>query len=112
MTALYFVSFEFIISIMIVNRREMPPWLSELTLQYIHWGLLYYVLYLQVVSSDRDTSPENKAVNYSILSGDHMNVFDIHPTDGSIIVRSKLDREAVSALFVRVMMNLQELFNV
>ena len=42
-----------------------------------------------------DSDPENKAVNYSIIAGDHLGMFDIHPTDGTIVVRTPLDRESV-----------------
>lgn len=50
----------------------------------------------QVATADSDTDPQNKAVNYTIQSGDSFHQFDIHPTDGYIVVRNKLDRETVS----------------
>lgn len=53
---------------------------------------------IQVMTADLDSDPKNKAVNYSIESGDTFHKFDIHPTDGYIVVRNKLDREVVSVL--------------
>lgn len=51
---------------------------------------------IQVLTGDLDSDPRNKAVNYSIISGDPRHQFDIHPTDGYIVVRNPLDREVVS----------------
>lgn len=54
--------------------------------------------YLQVFSSDPDSAAMNKAVNYSIETGDHLHMFDIQQSDGSIVVHTQLDREAVSTI--------------
>lgn len=50
---------------------------------------------LQVISSDLDSDPRNKAANYSITSGDQFRAFDVHPSEGTIFVRNHLDRETV-----------------
>jgi len=47
------------------------------------------------MTADMDSDSKNKAVNYSIESGDPMHKFDIHPSDGYIVVRNQLDRESV-----------------
>ncbi|XP_060561268.1 LOW QUALITY PROTEIN: protocadherin Fat 1-like [Ruditapes philippinarum] len=57
---------------------------------------------IQVISSDADSDPRNKAANYSILSGDQFRVFDIHPSDGTLVVRNHLDRETISAYALHI----------
>lgn len=48
----------------------------------------------QVTASDRD-GPVNNLLRYSIVSGDALQQFSIHPRSGEITVRTSLDREEV-----------------
>ncbi|XP_056131020.1 protocadherin Fat 2 [Lampris incognitus] len=49
---------------------------------------------MQVTASDQDSSV-NSLVRYSIVSGDPLQQFSIHPRSGEITVRTALDREEV-----------------
>lgn len=49
----------------------------------------------QVTATDRD-GPINNLLRYSIVSGDLLQQFSIHPRSGEITVRTALDREEVS----------------
>ncbi|XP_040031249.2 protocadherin Fat 2 isoform X1 [Gasterosteus aculeatus] len=51
-------------------------------------------LVLKVTASDRD-GPVNNLLRYSIVSGDALQQFSIHPRSGEITVRTSLDREEV-----------------
>ncbi|XP_052793607.1 protocadherin Fat 1-like isoform X3 [Mya arenaria] len=57
---------------------------------------------LQVLTADLDSDPLNKAVNFSLVGGDSLQVFDIHRTDGYILVRNMLNREAISSYTLQV----------
>ena len=48
---------------------------------------------IQVVANDDDDSTENKRIDFSIISGNVADVFQIEPSTGEIIVTSALDRE-------------------
>lgn len=50
--------------------------------------------HLQVTATDRD-GPANSLLRYSIVSGDPLQQFSIHPRSGEITVRTALDREEV-----------------
>lgn len=52
-------------------------------------------VYLQVTATD-DDGPINNLLRYSIVSGDPLQQFSIHPRSGEITVRTALDREEVS----------------
>lgn len=49
---------------------------------------------LQVTASDQD-GPANSLLRYSIVSGDPLQRFSIHPRSGDITVTAALDREEV-----------------
>lgn len=49
---------------------------------------------LQVTASDRD-GPGNSLLRYSVVSGDPLQQFSIHPRSGEISVAAALDREEV-----------------
>lgn len=49
---------------------------------------------LQVTASDQD-GPSNSLLRYSIVSGDPLQQFSIHPRSGEISVTAALDREEV-----------------
>ncbi|XP_075961283.1 protocadherin Fat 2 [Anarhichas minor] len=51
-------------------------------------------LVMKVTASDRD-GPINNLLRYSIVSGDSLQQFSIHPRSGEITVRTALDREEV-----------------
>uniref|UniRef100_UPI003AAED03C protocadherin Fat 2 n=1 Tax=Centroberyx gerrardi TaxID=166262 RepID=UPI003AAED03C len=51
-------------------------------------------LVMQVTASDRD-GPVNSLLRYSIVSGDSLQQFSIHPRSGEITVRTALDREEI-----------------
>lgn len=50
--------------------------------------------FLQVTATDED-GPINSLLRYSIVSGDPLQQFSIHPRSGEITVRTVLDREEV-----------------
>lgn len=51
---------------------------------------------VQVTATDQD-GPVNNLLRYSIVSGDPLQQFSIHPRSGEITVRTAVDREEVSA---------------
>ena len=51
--------------------------------------------------TDLDSDLRNRAVNFSIENGDHLHMFDIEKSEGTIIVQTPLDRETVSRICVR-----------
>ncbi|KAM4622175.1 protocadherin Fat 2 [Polymixia lowei] len=51
-------------------------------------------LVMQVTASDKD-GPVNSLLRYSIVSGDPLQQFSIHPRRGDITVRTALDREEI-----------------
>ncbi|XP_071369391.1 protocadherin Fat 1-like, partial [Centroberyx affinis] len=51
-------------------------------------------LVMQVTASDQD-GPVNSLLRYSIVSGDSLQQFSIHPRSGEITVRTALDREEI-----------------
>lgn len=55
-------------------------------------------IYLQVTATDQD-GPINNLLRYSIVSGDPLQQFSIHPRSGEISVRTALDREEVGGFF-------------
>lgn len=55
---------------------------------------MIYVFCLQVTASDQD-GPGNSLLRYSIVSGDPLQQFSIHPRSGEISVTTALDREEV-----------------
>lgn len=58
-----------------------------------------------MVATDLD-GPVNNLLRYSIVSGDTVQQFSIHPRSGAITVRTALDREQV---LTATTLNLQEL---
>ncbi|XP_052280093.1 protocadherin Fat 1-like isoform X4 [Dreissena polymorpha] len=57
---------------------------------------------LQLSTADLDSDPANKVVNYSIIAGDSLHMFDVHRTEGYLIVRNRLDREDVDMYTLQV----------
>lgn len=55
---------------------------------------MFCVFCLQVTASDQD-GPSNSLLRYSVVSGDPLHHFSIHPRSGEISVSAALDREEV-----------------
>lgn len=60
----------------------------------LFFSMCLSVPHLQVTATDRD-GPTNSLLRYSIVSGDPLQQFSIHPRSGEITVRTALDREEV-----------------
>lgn len=61
------------------------------------WDSFPFLPSCQLTATDQD-GPINNLVRYSIVSGDPLQQFSIHPRSGEITVRTALDREEVSVL--------------
>lgn len=62
---------------------------------------------LQVVATDLD-GPVNNLLRYSIVSGDTLQQFSIHPRSGAVTVRTALDREQVLTMTLLILPVLPE----
>lgn len=55
------------------------------------------LIMLQVAASDLD-GPTNAKLTYILADGDKLDNFDMDPSDGTIRIKSPLDRESVSRM--------------
>lgn len=73
-------------------RSQRPRFLSGPACSSIH---NHHPLLLQVSATDED-GPLNSAITYSLVGGNQLGHFDIHPKKGELQVAKALDWEQVS----------------